>query len=234
MQKRKITAREVLQDIRAGKSDKTLMGKFDLSAQGLQSLFDKLVRAGVITQSELDQRVPLSERTVDLGLFVCPACGNIQGQEFVKCPRCSFTVPGKSAAPAPVPKAADKSGAVRVSATAREKAPTGSPSGAREDSPRQEVPMDPSVALIRMVNYCRALSIAAVVAYSTAVIGILVVSLRSQESTVLMSLVGIFALGVPAVAISVIVFVSLRVLTESLKVFFTVAGSGLRGPASGD
>lgn len=234
MQKRKITAREVLQDIRAGKSDKTLMSKFDLSAQGLQSLFGKLVRAGVITQNELDQRVPLSERTVDLGLFVCPACGNIQGQEFVKCPRCNFTVPGASATSAPVQKAVGKSAAVKVSPTTREKAPAAVPSIEPEDSLRQEVSVDPSVALIRMVNYCRALTIATVVAYSVAVIGILVVSLRSPESTALMSLVGIFALGVPAVAISVIVFVSLRVLTESVKVFFTVAGAGLRGPASRD
>ena len=122
MQKRKITAREILQDIRAGKSDKTLMEKFNLSAQGLQSLFDKLVRAGVVTQDELDDRVPISERTVDLGLFICPACGNIQGKEFVTCPRCGFSVPGKSEEPTQ-PATANKPGP-RESGAVRKRRPS--------------------------------------------------------------------------------------------------------------
>ena len=62
MEKRKITAREVLRDIRSGLSDQDLMEKYTLSAQGLQSVFHKLVNAGVITQAELDDRVPISER----------------------------------------------------------------------------------------------------------------------------------------------------------------------------
>ena len=98
MDKRKITAREVLRDIRSGLSDQDLMEKYTLSAQGLQSVFHKLVNAGVITQPELDDRVPITERTVDLGLFICPACGNIQGTEFATCPRCGFTAPGRAKA----------------------------------------------------------------------------------------------------------------------------------------
>ena len=94
MEKRKITAREVLKDIRSGASDSELMKKYSLSAQGLQSIFDKLLRAGVITKTEIEERVPMSERTADLG-FICPACGNIQNKEFITCPRCGFEVLGR-------------------------------------------------------------------------------------------------------------------------------------------
>jgi uncharacterized protein (UPF0212 family) len=88
MKKRKITAREVLGDVRTGVSDPALMEKYRLSAQGLQSVFNKLLK--VLTQEELD--VPMSERTVDLGLFICPACGNIQGNSqsalWICCSKC--------------------------------------------------------------------------------------------------------------------------------------------------
>lgn len=96
MTKRRITARELLADIRKGLSDPTLMEKYKLSAQGLQSVFQKLLKAGVITQAELDSRTPIGERTVDIGLYICTACGNIQGTEFTKCPRCGFEPPRSS------------------------------------------------------------------------------------------------------------------------------------------
>ncbi len=225
MQKRKITAREVLQDIRAAKSDKTLMEKFNLSAQGLQSLFDKLVRAGVVTQDELDDRVPISERTVDLGLFICPACGNIQGKEFVKCPRCEFSVPGKSEEP-PQPATATKP-SPRESGTAHKRKPSAllhapAPIGVDEAS------ADPSLGLIRMTNYCRILSVAAIISYAVATIGLLFILIRSPASTAFELLVGVIALGVPAIAVSITVFVSLRVLTEAVGVFSSLSAAVLR------
>ena len=93
MSKRKITAKEVLADVKAGYDDSELMGKYNLSAQGLQSCFDKMIRAKLITRHELDARVPDQERTVELGLFVCPACGNISSQEITECSRCGYQVP---------------------------------------------------------------------------------------------------------------------------------------------
>ncbi len=96
MEKRKITAREVLKDVRAGMNDTALMKKYMLSAQGLQSVFNKMIEARMVDAEELDARVPLSERTVDIGLFICPACGNIQGREFTVCPRCNYTAPGQA------------------------------------------------------------------------------------------------------------------------------------------
>jgi outer membrane protein assembly factor BamB len=44
--------------------DTDLMGKYNLSAKGLQSLFRKLVEARLLTESELESRAPLRENTV--------------------------------------------------------------------------------------------------------------------------------------------------------------------------
>jgi hypothetical protein len=50
MEKIIIDAREVLLDIRSGIDDYALMKKYRLSAKGVQSLFDKLSKAGLIKQ----------------------------------------------------------------------------------------------------------------------------------------------------------------------------------------
>lgn len=56
--KRKIDAKEALDLIRSGMDDYALMEKFNLSAKGLQSLFEKLLQTGAISKEELDQRNP--------------------------------------------------------------------------------------------------------------------------------------------------------------------------------
>ncbi|MBI5572221.1 MAG: hypothetical protein HY914_19925 [Desulfomonile tiedjei] len=58
MAKPKIDAKEALEYLRAGLDDYALMQIYNLSAKGLQSLFQKLVSAGAISQAELDQRMP--------------------------------------------------------------------------------------------------------------------------------------------------------------------------------
>ncbi|MBI5569621.1 MAG: hypothetical protein HY914_06710 [Desulfomonile tiedjei] len=51
MAKPKIDAKSVLDDIRSGLDDAALMQKYNLSAKGLQSLFGKLVKAGLLHES---------------------------------------------------------------------------------------------------------------------------------------------------------------------------------------
>jgi predicted transcriptional regulator/predicted RNA-binding Zn-ribbon protein involved in translation (DUF1610 family) len=51
-----INAQEALELIKAGVNDAELMAKYNLSPKGLQSLFDKLLSAGVLAQDELDLR----------------------------------------------------------------------------------------------------------------------------------------------------------------------------------
>jgi len=52
-----IEAAEALQCIREGMSDSTLMKRYNISAKGLESLFKKLVAAGVIDQSDIEKRI---------------------------------------------------------------------------------------------------------------------------------------------------------------------------------
>ncbi len=64
---RELSAREVLRDIRAGKSDTDLMEKYSLSAKGLDHLFMQLLGAGLISGNELQERViEEPDSTVDL------------------------------------------------------------------------------------------------------------------------------------------------------------------------
>jgi hypothetical protein len=62
-EKTRVSAKEVLKDINAGMSEEELMEKFDLSARGLQSLFGKLMKAGLLTQAQLDPRSSGSQGT---------------------------------------------------------------------------------------------------------------------------------------------------------------------------
>jgi uncharacterized protein (DUF433 family) len=54
--KRKIKARDIVNDIRSHMTDPELMAKYDLSARGLQSAFIKLLNARAITHAEMNQR----------------------------------------------------------------------------------------------------------------------------------------------------------------------------------
>ncbi len=91
MPKRQLNAKEILTDLRVGMNDTTLKEKYQLSAQGLQSVFEKLITAGLLEQSEVDDRLPSHERTVNLA-WKCPACGKPQPREFEVCPDCGVIV----------------------------------------------------------------------------------------------------------------------------------------------
>jgi hypothetical protein len=54
--KRKIMAKDVVVDVRAGLSNAELMEKYQLSSAGLQSVFDKLVAAEALLDQELTCR----------------------------------------------------------------------------------------------------------------------------------------------------------------------------------
>jgi hypothetical protein len=51
-----LNAKEVLESIRSGMDDVTLMERYHLSPKGLQSLFRKMVAAGLLEQSDIDRR----------------------------------------------------------------------------------------------------------------------------------------------------------------------------------
>lgn len=101
----------VLKDIRSGMDDHALMDKYRLSSRGIQDLMEKLVKAGLLAQSEVDDRMPSYDSTVDLrdvidklelgdpvgmtkkstgAMLTCPVCGASHSNKIGKCPQCGF------------------------------------------------------------------------------------------------------------------------------------------------
>lgn len=79
--KRKIKAKEIVNDIREGMSDSQLMEKYRLSSKGLQSVFRKLVEAKSIAPRELFNRAPsVGDDTVDV------ASVRLVDRDFVEVP----------------------------------------------------------------------------------------------------------------------------------------------------
>jgi hypothetical protein len=233
MDKRRITAKEILRDIRAGASDSELMKKYALSAQGVQSVLTKLLNSKLVTQAELDDRVPVSERTVDLGLFICPACGNIQGREFVQCPRCNFIAPQRSKQATATTEVQNRKEATKtvVTPSKRKTAPSvtqadfASVMGLAEQSIRD---------LARTATYCRTLGIAVLTVYFLIVLGIFVTMQISQGiNPTSAGFLAVALMGIPAVAIGLILFVVLKALAESVTVFVNATDSlsKIRPPA---
>jgi hypothetical protein len=62
--KREIKAKDFVNDLRSGMSDSELRSKYNLSAQGLQSAFKKLLEAKAVRTSEVFGRVSLEDDTV--------------------------------------------------------------------------------------------------------------------------------------------------------------------------
>ena len=60
----KISAKEVLEDIRSGLEDNLFMLKYNLTYRQHQSLFIKMIKAGYITPMELAQRLCVTESQV--------------------------------------------------------------------------------------------------------------------------------------------------------------------------
>ena len=88
----RIDARHVVADIRQGMSDAALMEKYQLSGGALQTLFRKLLSAGLIERREISDRVRPAEKTLTLETYVCPACKMPQFYEFEVCPQCGIIV----------------------------------------------------------------------------------------------------------------------------------------------
>lgn len=64
MGKRKLKARELVMCIRNGMSDAQLMERYKLSAKGLQSAYQQLLKANAVTEEDLSGRSPGFEDTV--------------------------------------------------------------------------------------------------------------------------------------------------------------------------
>ncbi len=89
MENRKLSAKEILADIRAEMTDSDLMEKYQLSEKTLQSVFKKLVDTGIIKQEELDNR-PKKNPTLefDLNGEVSAGTHEADASKPKMCPKC--------------------------------------------------------------------------------------------------------------------------------------------------
>lgn len=110
--KRKVSAKEVLGDIKAGLTDAGLMKKYGLSIKGLDALFARLLKERLVTEGDLFTRGSQLHGTVDIlpsrrGMspstdrtdpdqmsfrFRCPQCRSLEVEDYTVCPRCGFKV----------------------------------------------------------------------------------------------------------------------------------------------
>lgn len=69
MSQRRVSAREVLKDVRAGMDDARLMEKYRLSSTALHDLFQKLVEAGLLRREEAGYDLP-NRRKLPAGTLI--------------------------------------------------------------------------------------------------------------------------------------------------------------------
>jgi hypothetical protein len=89
--KKKIKAKELLADIRAGMDDDGLMKKYGFSAGGILKALNRLIYEGLMSPSELAERRYLA-KTVYMPVFECRSCGDVQFSKVEKCPRCGTRI----------------------------------------------------------------------------------------------------------------------------------------------
>jgi Mor family transcriptional regulator len=87
MGKKHIRASEIVYDILVGMTNSDLMKKYSLSANGLQTVIMKLVKAGSLKKSDIEGRMPVGE-PVQPSTRKCPRCGQPQLVELEKCSNC--------------------------------------------------------------------------------------------------------------------------------------------------
>jgi hypothetical protein len=86
---KKISAKAIMTDLKAGLMDAELIKKYGLSFQGLQDLFEKLIQAKLATPAYFEKR-SMNSVTIqkEEAPTTCPYCGYSSRDEFKICPRC--------------------------------------------------------------------------------------------------------------------------------------------------
>ncbi|MGO9121314.1 MAG: hypothetical protein ACLQPD_27345 [Desulfomonilaceae bacterium] len=91
---KKISAKAIMADLKAGSSDTELMKKYAISYSGLQDIFSKLIEAGLATKAYFNKRAlkQSSAPTHKDSTRTCPHCGYSAATPFARCPRCEQEV----------------------------------------------------------------------------------------------------------------------------------------------
>lgn len=95
MGKRKISARQILADLRAGMTDRELMEKHNCSPESLRYIFKRLVEWGLMTELQYYQRLGLAESDLFRAfsdepspVLNCPRCGAHLPEDGQECKFC--------------------------------------------------------------------------------------------------------------------------------------------------
>lgn len=91
MPKPRISAKELVEDIRAGMDDAALMTKYGLSQKGLQSAFRKLLEGQFLDETALVGRGTHLKEIPDT-MWTCQVCGKGQSKPFDQCPDCGAKI----------------------------------------------------------------------------------------------------------------------------------------------
>jgi len=93
--KRKVSAREILLDMRSGMNDAELKEKYNLSDTSFESVMHKLGAAGLLTKAELQRRAKSarvlgesSRLEAEATLALCPSCNATMPAGIPECPTC--------------------------------------------------------------------------------------------------------------------------------------------------
>ncbi len=91
---KKISAKSIMADLKAGSSDKELTKKYAISYDALQEIFSKLVKAGLATEAYFDKRAlkQSSASAPEDSTRTCQHCGYSTATPFTRCPRCDQEV----------------------------------------------------------------------------------------------------------------------------------------------
>ncbi|MFC1836003.1 DUF2628 domain-containing protein [Thermodesulfobacteriota bacterium] len=109
----RLSAKDVIADVKAGMSDSELMKKYKVSPKGLHNLLNKMIAAGILAQTDIDRRQSL-ESTVEIipdsfpvrpkpavqshdskrpvFKFLCPKCNTPHTEDYAVCPQCGIIV----------------------------------------------------------------------------------------------------------------------------------------------
>ncbi len=98
-EKRRLSAKQIVADIRSGMDDAQLRRKYGLSHRSLDVVYEKLATTGALSEAEIRARAatspspdePHPEPTHGF-VWYCPACHTGRDSEFEECPSCGVVV----------------------------------------------------------------------------------------------------------------------------------------------
>jgi hypothetical protein len=88
MAKIRINGKKFARDVRSGLTDTDLMGKYGLTSRQLYIIYEKLLTAGRLEPSDIeDHETSAFQATVEL-TAVCPHCGSLKFVDSDTCSKC--------------------------------------------------------------------------------------------------------------------------------------------------